>query len=60
MIEVSNLRKYKTGGKVKLEADITFQDMASPYPEKTIYFEIDSKFSYMLAALRTNCACRCT
>ena len=49
MIEVSNLRKYKTGGKVKLEADITFQDMASPYPEKTIYFEIDSKFSYMLA-----------
>ena len=33
---------------MRLEADINFTDMQSPYPEKTIYFEIDKKYSYML------------
>ena len=50
MIEISNLRKYATeGGVTRLEADIKFHGMTSPYPEKTIYFEIDEKFADMLA-----------
>ena len=49
MIEVSNLRKYSPReGVVRLEADIKFQGMDSPYPTDTIYFEIDEKISYML------------
>ena len=50
MIEISNLHKYTTGGGVtRLEVDITFHDMANPYPTNTIYFEVDKKISYMLA-----------
>ena len=33
---------------MRLEADINFTDMQSPYPDKTIYFEIDKKYGYML------------
>ncbi len=49
MIEISNLRKYAVGGGVRLEADITFTDMLSPYPEKTLYFEVDKANGDMLA-----------
>ena len=49
MIEVSNLRKYGTGEVTRLEADIAFHDMASPYPERTIYFEVADENAYMLA-----------
>ena len=51
MIEMSNLRKYYTGGggRVRLEADITFTDMESPCSEKTLYFEIDAFNSDMFA-----------
>ena len=49
MIEVSNLRKYGTGEVTRLEADIAFHDMASPYPERTIYFEVDKANGHMLA-----------
>ena len=50
MIEISNLRKYSTGGGVtRLEADIAFHDMVSPYPDKTIYFEVDDANGHMLA-----------
>lgn len=51
MIEIGNLRKYTTqDGQVRLEADINFSDMNSPYSERTLYFEIEKKYSYMLAA----------
>lgn len=36
-------------GGVRLEADITFTDMPSPYPEKTLYFEVDKAHGDMLA-----------
>ena len=49
MIEISNLRKYTRGDLTRLEVDINFTDMESPYSERTLYFEIDKKFSYMLA-----------
>ncbi len=49
MIEIANLRKYARGEVVRLEADIIFTDMVSPYPEKTIYFEIDKEHGDMLA-----------
>ena len=50
MIEISNLRKYSVeGGLVRLEADINFTGMKSPYKTKTIYFEIDAKHADMLA-----------
>ena len=50
MIEISNLRKYTTReGLTRLEADITFTDMAPPCAEKTLYFELDKKYSYMFA-----------
>lgn len=49
MIEISNLRKYAVGGCVRLEADINFTDMPSPYAEKTIYFEVDKALGDMLA-----------
>lgn len=49
MIEISNLRKYTRGELTRLEVDINFIDMTSPYSERTLYFEIDKKFSYMLA-----------
>ena len=37
------------GGVTRLEADIAFHDMVSPYPERTIYFEVDKANGYMLA-----------
>lgn len=49
MIEIANLRKYARGEVIRLEADIIFTDMVSPYPEKTIYFEIDKEHGDMLA-----------
>ena len=51
MIEISNLRKYFTGGgdKVRLEADINFTDMDSPYSQKSLWFEIDKEHGDMLA-----------
>ena len=49
MIEISNLRKYAMGGGMRLEADITFTDMPSPYSEKTLYFEVDKAHGDMLA-----------
>ena len=49
MIEISNLRKYAAGRNVRLEADITFTDMPSPYAERTIYFEVDKNNGDMLA-----------
>lgn len=49
MIEISNLRKYTVGGGVRLEADINFTDMPSPYTEKTLYFEVDKAHGDMLA-----------
>ena len=49
MIEISGLRKYARDDKVRLEADIIFTDMVSPYPEKTIYFEIDKAHGDMFA-----------
>ena len=49
MIELSGLRKYTTGGAVRLEADIKFHGMTSPYPERTIYFEVDEANGHMLA-----------
>ena len=49
MIEVSNLSKYDTGEVTRLEADIAFHDMASPYPERTIYFEVADENADMLA-----------
>ena len=48
MIEVSNLRQYHTGGDtVRLEADINFTDMDSPYPLKTIYYETKEEYADM-------------
>lgn len=35
------------GGIVRLEADITFTDMDSPYPAKTMYFEIGKEYADM-------------
>ena len=49
MIEISNLRKYTRGALTRLEVDINFIDAESPYSERTLYFEIDKKFSYMFA-----------
>ena len=49
MIEISNLRKRTAGDETRLEADINFFDIASPYSEKTLYFEIDKKYGHMLA-----------
>lgn len=49
MIEISNLRKHAKGDAVRLEARIKFLDMTSPYPEKTIYFELDKKYAHMFA-----------
>lgn len=49
MIEISDLRKYARGDKVRLEADIIFRGMTSPYPTNTIYFEIDKAHGDMLA-----------
>lgn len=34
---------------LRLEADITFTDMPSPYAEKTLYFEVDKAHGDMLA-----------
>lgn len=49
MIEVSNLRKYyKKGGTVRLEVDLNFIDMDSPYSKKTIYLEIAKEHEDML------------
>ena len=48
MIEISNLRKYQ-GGITRVEADITFTDMDSPYSERTLYFEIDKEHGDMFA-----------
>lgn len=49
MVEVSNLRRYNTGkGMVRLEADINFTEMDSPYPLKTIYFETKEEYADML------------
>ena len=49
MIEISNLRKYTHKGLTRLEADINFTDVESPYAEKTIYFEVDATYGDMLA-----------
>ena len=50
MIEISNLRKYVTdAGTARLEADIAFYGMTSPYPERTIYFDVDEANGHMLA-----------
>ena len=49
MIEISNLRKYTHEGLTRLEADINFTDVESPYAEKTIYFEVDATYGDMLA-----------
>ena len=49
MIEIANIRKSGRGGVVRLEADITFTNMPSPYAEKTLYFEVAEKDSDMLA-----------
>lgn len=50
MIEISNLRKYiARGGVTRLEADINFTGMTSPYSEKTMYFEVDESNGDMLA-----------
>ena len=49
MIEISNLRKYPArAGVIRLEADINFTDMDSPYPLKTIYFDTDIENADML------------
>ena len=49
MIEISNLRKYYTGGGMaRLEVDMTFTDMDSPYSEKTIYLEIAKEHEDLL------------
>lgn len=49
MIEISNLRKYTHEGLTRLEADINFTDVESPYAEKTIYFEVDAAYGDMFA-----------
>ena len=49
MLEISNLRKYRRGGVVRLETDINFTDMPSPYEEKTLYFEVNESDGDMLA-----------
>ncbi len=49
MIEISNLRKYTREALTRLEVDMNFIDAESPYTERTLYFEIDKKFSYMFA-----------
>lgn len=51
MIEVTNLKKVKTlgGGVVRLQADINFIGMPSPYAEKTLYFEVAANNGDMLA-----------
>ena len=49
MIEISNLRKYVVKGMVRLEADVTFTDMKSPYKASKMYFEIDAEHADMLA-----------
>lgn len=45
MIEIANLRKYKQGNSIRLEADIN-----SPCPTKTIYFEVAEEFGFLLSA----------
>ena len=45
MIEIANLRKYKQGNAIRLEADIN-----SPYPVKTIYFEVAEEYGFLLSA----------
>ena len=49
MIEISNLRKYVVKGMVRLEADVTFTEMKSPYKASKMYFEIDAEHADMLA-----------
>ena len=41
--------RHGGGGICRLEADIKFHDMPNPYPESTIYFEVDKANGYMLA-----------
>lgn len=45
MIEIANLRKYKQGNAIRLEADIN-----SPCPTKTIYFEVAEEYGFLLSA----------
>lgn len=49
MIEISNLRKYHSGGKrARLEVDIKFTDINVAAPAETIWFEIDANYSRLL------------
>ena len=49
MIEISNLRKRTLGDMTRLEVEINFIGMTSPYSEKTLYYEIDKKYNHMFA-----------
>lgn len=49
MIEISNLRKRTSGDVTRLEADIKFLNIAAPYKEKTLYFELDKKYGHLFA-----------
>lgn len=49
MIEISNLRKYHSGGKrARLEIDVKFIDMNVAAPAETMWFEIDANYDRLL------------